>query len=116
MVDLFTYLPKKLSKISQGNLSPDIFRILSSNSKDKATAEKDMATLDETRLKRNLELIWLRINERFNNFSQAFRFFDMNFNNRVNFNEFSVGLEFLKMKITLKEQLECFKYLDSDQK
>jgi Ca2+-binding EF-hand superfamily protein len=65
---------------------------------------------------RNLELIWLRIDERFNNFSQAFRFFDMNFNNRVNFNEFSVGLEFLKMKITLKEQLECFKYLDYDQK
>lgn len=40
----------------------------------------------------------------------------MNFNNRVSFNEFSQGIETLKVKITLKEQLECFNYLDSDKK
>jgi Ca2+-binding EF-hand superfamily protein len=40
----------------------------------------------------------------------------MNFNNRVSFNEFSKGIETLKVKITLKEQLECFNYLDTDQK
>lgn len=76
---------------------------MSSNAKDKATAEKDTASPEETRLKRNLELIWLRIDERFSSFSAAFRFFDMNFNNRVSFNEFSQGIETLKVKITLKE-------------
>ena len=67
-------------------------------------------------MRRNLELIWLRLDERFSNFSAAFRFLDMNFNNRVSFNEFSKGLETLKVKISLREQLECFKYLEPDNK
>jgi len=116
LVDLYTYMPQKLSKISKGSLSPDMFRIMSSNAKDKATAIKDTSGPDESRLNRNLELIWMRIDERFSNFSAAFRFFDMNFNNRVSFNEFSQGIETLKVKITLKEQLECFNYLDTEQK
>ena len=103
LVDLFTYLPKKLPKISTGTLSPDIFRIMSSNGKDKATAIRDNSLPAESRLKRNLELIWQRLDERFQNFSAAYRFFDMNFNNRVSFNEFSQGIETLKVKITLKE-------------
>lgn len=103
IVDLFTYMPKKASKFSAGKLSPEIFRILSSNKHDQATAEKNLASPDENRLQRNLELIWLRIDERFQNFSAAFRFFDLNFNNRVSFNEFSQGLETLKVKMNLKD-------------
>jgi hypothetical protein len=34
----------------------------------------------------------------------------------VSFNEFSKGLETLKVKISLREQLECFKYLEPDNK
>lgn len=63
---------------------------------------------------RNLELIWLRIEDRFSNFSAAFRFFDLNFNNRVSFNEFSQGIENLKVKITHKELSDCFRYLDKE--
>jgi Ca2+-binding EF-hand superfamily protein len=89
---------------------------MSSNGQDAATAIKDTSSPDQSRVKRNLELIWLRIDERFNNFAHAFRFFDMNFNNRVSFNEFSQGIETLKVKITLKEQMECFNHLDGDRK
>lgn len=40
LVDLITYMPKKQEKISSGKLSPEIFRILSSNQRDSATAIK----------------------------------------------------------------------------
>jgi hypothetical protein len=83
--------------------SPDIFRILSSNKHDSATAVKNQASPAENKLKRHLELIWLRINEKFSNLSAAFRFFDQNFNNRVSFNEFSKGLETLKVKVNLND-------------
>ena len=90
--------------------------IMSNNAKDHATAEREQSTLEDSRLKRNLELIWLRIDERFQSFANSFRFFDMNFNNRVSFNEFSQGIETLKVKITLREQMECFNYLDKGAK
>jgi len=63
---------------------------------------------------RNLEFIWLRIDEKFPSLSKAYRFFYVNYNNRVTFNEFSKGLELLKVKMNLRDQLACFKYLDAD--
>jgi hypothetical protein len=38
-------MPKKLSKISKGSLSDDIYRIMSSNNNSKATAVKDNSTV-----------------------------------------------------------------------
>jgi Ca2+-binding EF-hand superfamily protein len=55
----------------------------------------------------------LRIEERFKTFANAFQFFDLNANNRVSFNEFSKGLEFLKVKLNMKDQMSCFKQLDT---
>jgi hypothetical protein len=31
LIDLYTYLPRKKSKYASGSLSPNIFRVLSSN-------------------------------------------------------------------------------------
>lgn len=112
LIELYQFLPKKLVKTEIGYPSPDMHLIMSNNAKDHATAEREHYSLEDSRLKRNLELIWLRIDERFPSIANAFRFFDMNFNNRVSFNEFSQGIETLKVKITLKEQMECFNYLD----
>lgn len=39
-------------------------------------------------LKRILDLLWIKIAERFPNIHEAYRYFDVNFNNRVSFNEF----------------------------
>lgn len=116
LIELYQFLPKKLVKTEIGYPSPDMHLIMSNNAKDHATAEREQSTIEDSRLKRNLELIWLRIDERFQSFANAFRFFDMNFNNRVSFNEFSQGIETLKVKITLREQMECFNYLDKGAK
>ena len=50
-------------------------------------------------------MIAVRLNERFHTLSAAFRFFDINFKNQITFNEFSKGLETLKVKVSLKDQL-----------
>lgn len=63
-----------------------------------------------------LEFCWTRIQERFKTFSPAFRYFDLSFNNRVSFNEFILGMENLKVKLSSRDQLMVFNYLDSDKK
>lgn len=113
LIDLFVYIPKGRVKVAPGKLSPNIFRVLSSNQQEHATAVSNMNSPSETHLQKNMELIQLRIEERFPTFSHAFRFFDLNFNNRVSFNEFSKGLEYLKVKINMKDQMRCFKHLDT---
>lgn len=90
--------------------------ILSSNMKDKATAEVDSKTKEDIHLYRMLEFCWTRIQERFKTMSPAFRYFDLNFNNRVSFNEFILGMENLKVKLSSRDQLLIFNYLDSDRK
>jgi hypothetical protein len=115
LVDLFTYYPKKPVKQHPGRGSSNIYRVMSSNIKDGASADKpEEMSADQSSLKRNLEFIWLRIDEKFPSLSKAYRFFDVNYNNRVTFNEFSKGLELLKVKMNLRDQLACFKYLDAD--
>ena len=80
-----------------------IHQILSSNMRDKATADRKIESEAEIYLKRMLDFVWIRIQERFKNFSPAFRFFDINFNNRVSFTEFTRGMEALKVKMSSKD-------------
>ena len=107
LVDLFVYMPNMDEK-KEHQKSPAIHYILSSNSKDKATAEKSMESQDEVHLRRTMEMLWIRIQERFKTFSPAFRYFDRNFNNRISFTEFTKGLEGLKVKMSAKDQLMVF--------
>ena len=103
LVDLYTYLPKKKSKYAAGSLSPNIFRVLSSNIQDQASAADLHEPLDQSLIKRQLEVIAVRLNERFHKLNEAFRFFDVNFKNQITFNEFAKGLETLKVKVSLKD-------------
>lgn len=73
------------------NHSPEIHLVLSSNKEDRATEGKITSSTVQTRdlsLKRDLQVMWTRISDRFPNVSRAFRFFDVNFNNSISFNEF----------------------------
>ena len=70
----------------------------------------------QEKLHRLLEFVWVRLQERFKNFSPAFRFFDLNFNNRVSFNEFQFGMENLKVKLSSRDQQLIFNFLDKDHK
>lgn len=63
-----------------------------------------------------LDFCYVRIQERFKNFSPAYRYFDLNFNNRVSFNEFILGMENLKVKLSSRDQLQIFNYLDQGKK
>ena len=40
-----------------------------------------------------LELLWIKVEERFVNVATAFRFFDKDSNQKINFNEFNYGIE-----------------------
>lgn len=84
--------------------------------KDKATSEPLSIPKEEVYLRRILDFVWVRIQERFKNFSPAFRWFDLNFNNRVSFNEFILGMENLKVKLSSRDLLLIFNYLDKTNK
>jgi hypothetical protein len=40
------------------------------------------------RLQKSLDLLWIKLDERFKSMADAYRYFDTNFNNRVSFGEF----------------------------
>ena len=54
-------------------------------------------------LKKILDLLWIKINEKFHGLSEAYRFFDVNFNNRVSFNEFQKALDHLHIKFQIPQ-------------
>ena len=115
MVDLYCYMPGMEKKISS-HKSAAIYSVLSSNTKEAASAEKSMESKEEVHRRRTLEFMWIRIQERFATFSPAFRYFDTNSNNRISFTEFTKGLEGLKVKMSAKDQLMVFQHLDQGQK
>ena len=67
--------------------------------RNKATSEPRIIPSDQVHLQRIMESVWIRLQERFKTFSPAYRFFDINFNNRVSLNEFIIGMEKLKVKL-----------------
>ena len=59
-----------------------------------------------------LDLLWIKISERFKGIAEAYRYFDVNFNNRVSFNEFQKGMDHLRIKFRVNILDAMFKYLD----
>lgn len=45
-----------------------------------------------------LDLLWIKLDERFLTMADAFRYFDKNYNNRVSFAEFQKALDHLRIK------------------
>lgn len=60
--------------------------IMSSNVHGGATSKE--VAVQGGELKKILDLLWIKISEKFDTLREAYRFFDVNFNNRVSFNEF----------------------------
>jgi len=63
-----------------------------------------------------LDLLWLKIYEKKSSIYEAYRHFDVDFNNRVSFAEFQKGLDHMRIKFTTDQMLSIFNYLDKDQK
>jgi len=111
IVDLFFYLP--MQKVVDKNDSKDVYFILSSNVYGGHTnTAKDQGGA----LKKMLDLLWIKLDERFKGMAEAYRYFDVNFNNRVSFNEFQKGLDHLRIKYQVNQVDAIFKYLDRGQK
>ena len=72
-----------------------MYYIMSSGTKG-AHSKPDLETGGP--VKKMLDLMWIKINERFKSIAEAYRYFDVNFNNRVSFNEFQKGLDFMRIK------------------
>ena len=84
LVDLFMFMPNT-EKLNDQQRSPDLFQVLSSNTRNKATADNGAESENEIHLRRAMEFVWIRIQERFNYFSPAFRFMDKSMKGRVTF-------------------------------
>ena len=83
ILDLFTLLP--ISKTVVKNSSKEIYNCLSGNRQDgHTTIHGDPGG----RLQKSLDLLWIKLDERFKSMADAYRYFDTNFNNRVSFGEF----------------------------
>jgi hypothetical protein len=107
IVDLYFYLP--MQKVINKNNSEDVYFILSSNVYGGHTAHtKEQGGV----LKKMLDLLWIKIDERFKGVAEAYRYFDVNFNNRVSFSEFQKGLDHLRIKFQVNQVDAMFKYLD----
>jgi len=61
---------------------------------------------------RNLEILGMKVSERFSKVKSAFRFFDINQNLSISFLEFMAGLDSLCMKIPEEQARDMFKALD----
>ena len=111
IVDLFIFLP--MQKLPDRNKSEDIYYLMSGNTfKGPSLPPKEQGGP----LKRILDFIWIKISDRFKGMAEAYRFFDVNFNNRVSFNEFQKGLDHMRIKFQLNELDIVFKYLDKGNK
>lgn len=111
IVDLFMFLP--MQKLPDRNKSEDIYYLMSGNTfKGPCLPAKEQGGP----LKRILDFIWIKISDRFKGMAEAYRFFDVNFNNRVSFNEFQKGLDHMRIKFQLNELDIVFKYLDKGSK
>ena len=63
-----------------------------------------------------LDLLWIKLDERFTSMKDAWRYFDRNFNNRVSFGEFQKALDHLRIKFQVSMIDEIFQFLDKGQK
>lgn len=63
-----------------------------------------------------LDLLWIKLEERFKTIGDAYRYFDKNYNNRVSFGEFQKALDHLRIKYQVDIIAEIFQKLDRDNK
>lgn len=103
-----------MQKLPKSNDSTDVFYLMSGNTYGGPTSN-DMYDQGGP-LKKMLDLIWIKIADRFKGMAEAYRYFDVNFNNRVSFNEFQKGLDHMRLKFQINELDIIFKYLDRGQK
>ena len=114
LVDLFFYKQKKLKKNAR-NESENMWYVMSSNV-HAGPVGIDALKAQGGPVKKVLDLLWIKVSEKFRGLAEAYRFFDVNFNNRVSFNEFQKALDHLHIKFQVSQMQQIFEYLDRGNK
>uniref|UniRef100_A0A7S3N5E6 EF-hand domain-containing protein n=1 Tax=Euplotes harpa TaxID=151035 RepID=A0A7S3N5E6_9SPIT len=110
-LDYYNYVPVHIKK--DRNFSQELYYILTSNKFSKF-GEKYETEQEKTGVKEGLDMLWLKIEERFHKVARAFRFFDINNNGTICFNEFELGIHKLGMNFTREHAKKMFDYADTD--
>ena len=70
---------------------------LSGNTRDQYNVDQGYE-VGSGNLMKQLDLLWIKLEERFKNIGAAYRYFDKDYDNSVSFSEFQKGLDYLRIK------------------
>ena len=118
-IDSFNFYPVKVDQIHFKNDSNEMTYIMTSNAKG-SLAESGTQALwqqkseEEKRLLKLLSLVSFKINERFRNLREAFRYIDTDHSQSISINEFSQAIDFFRLKISFEDVQKLYRYMDTD--
>ena len=69
---------------------------------------------EEKRLIKLLSLVSFKINERFRNLREAFRYIDTDHSQSISINEFAQAIDFFRLKISFEDIQKLYRYMDAD--
>ena len=120
-IDGFNFSPVKVGQIHFKNGSTEMTYIMSSNAKGSlAEADKNPKwherNTDEKHLLKLLSLVSSKINERFRNMREAFRYIDTDHSQSISINEFAQAIEYFRLKLSFEDIAKLYRFLDSEAK
>ena len=120
-IDGFNFTPVKVSNIHFKNGSTEMTYIMSSNVKG-SLAEGDKTIKwheksdGEKHLLKLLSLVSFKINERFRNMREAFRYIDTDHSQSISINEFAQAIEYFRLKLSFEDIQKLYRFLDCENK
>jgi hypothetical protein len=108
LLDLFNMMP--LKKEAEKNSSRVIYEVLSGNNLTNATCTRPAAGGQQQQM---LDLLWIKIEERFHNMADGYRFFDVNYDN---FAGFQRAIDSLRINFQVTQLDLLFRTLDRGNK
>lgn len=69
---------------------------------------------DEKHLLKLLSLVSSKINERFRNMREAFRYIDTDHSQSISINEFAQAMEYFRLKLSFEDIGKLYRFLDSE--
>ncbi|CDW75548.1 ef hand family protein [Stylonychia lemnae] len=131
LIDFYTYHPVRPRK--DKNQSNELYFIMNSNQRGGHSQlvnyqDKEVKSLIKSqnfsfrageqldqKLLQLMDLVGAKLMEKFTSLAQAFRYFDGNLNQSINYHEFYNALDHLGIKISADDSKKIFNYLDTDQ-
>ena len=118
LLDTYQFLPLKIKR--DKNKSEDVYFVLNSNMRGGYQSKEEiLENLKQDNDRRHqtkiMTLIAMKLEEKFNSFSKAFLFFDIDGDQTISRPEFHKGIESLRVKLPKKDIDLVFDTMDIDQ-